>query len=321
METNNSICRLLNIQYPIIQGGMVWCSGWRLAAAVSNSGGLGLIGAGSMTPELLAEHITKAQQATNKPFGVNIPLMYSRIEESIDIIIKSGVKIVFTSAGNPALYTKRFKNEGIIVVHVVANQKFAEKCEQAGVNAIVAEGFEAGGHNGREETSAFTLIPLIRACTSLPLIAAGGISSGQSILAAMALGADGVQIGTLFAASQESSAHDNFKHAIIEAGDGATFLSYKKVSPTRMLKNLFWEKLNDAEQKGASKEDLMAIVGKGHAKMGIFEGNITEGELEMGQVAALIKQIRPASDIIQTLISEFNQATQKLTIDKNVFSL
>jgi enoyl-[acyl-carrier protein] reductase II len=305
---NNRIKEIFGIHYPIIQGGMVWCSGWRLASAVSNAGGLGLIGAGSMPPEVLREHIEKTKNATQKPFGVNLPLFYSRIEESIQTVIDVGVKIVFTSAGNPASYTQRLKDNGITVFHVIANQKFAKKCQEAGVDGIVAEGFEAGGHNGREETTTFTLIPLIREVTDLPLLAAGGIASGKSMLASMTLGADGVQVGTRFAASVESSAHDNFKQAILNAVDGSTFLSLKKLGPARMLKNAFWQKVDEAEQQGASRETLAEILGKGRSKRGVFEGDLDEGELEIGQAAALIHKLETANEIIDDMMSDFRQS-------------
>ena len=279
---NNRIVNLFGIQYPIIQGGMVWCSGWKLASAVSNCGGLGLLGAGSMHPEVLREHIQKMKAATNKPWGVNIPMLYPELDEIFKIIIEEKVRIVFTSAGNPAKYTSFLKEHGIIVAHVIANTKFAKKCEEAGVDAIVAEGFEAGGHNGREETTTLALIPEIRKVTNLPLMAAGGIGSGQSIVATMALGADGVQIGSLFAAAQESSAHINFKEAIVEAKEGSTMLSLKKLSPTRLLKNDFYNNVQNAEDKGASSDELKVLLGRGRAKKGMFEGDLSEGELEIG---------------------------------------
>lgn len=314
----NKIKQLFNIEYPIIQGGMVWCSGWRLASAVSNAGGLGLIGAGSMPPEVLREHILKTQQATNKPFGVNLPLFYSRIEENVQTVIETGVKIVFTSAGSPTSYTKRFKDQGITVFHVVANQKFAKKCEDAGIDGIVAEGFEAGGHNGKEETTTLTLIPLIKEVTDLPLLAAGGIASGKSMLAAMALGADGVQVGSRFAASVESSAHENFKQAIIQTVDGGTFLSLKKLGPARMLKNEFWQLINEAEENGASKEKLAEILGKGRAKKGIFEGDLSEGELEIGQVAALIHKLETSEEIINSMMLEFRNSCKQISNWQNI---
>lgn len=303
----NRISELFGIQYPIIQAGMIWCSGWRLASAVSNAGGLGLIGAGSMYPEVLQEHIQKCKNATSKPFGVNVPLLYPDIEALMDIIIREKVPVVFTSAGNPASWTQILKASGIKVVHVVANTRFALKAAQAGVDAIVAEGFEAGGHNGREETTTMVLIPQIREATDLPLIAAGGIASGSSMLAAMALGAEGVQIGSLFAASAESSAHDHFKQAIVQAKEGDTQLSLKKLTPVRLIKNKFWQQVQEAELRGASEEELKTLLGRARAKKGMFEGDLEEGELEIGQVSGLIHEIKPAAQIVNELISEFNQ--------------
>jgi enoyl-[acyl-carrier protein] reductase II len=310
--TNNSICQLFQIRYPIVQGGMVWCSGWRLASAVSNAGGLGLIGAGSMYPEVLREHIRKCQQATQKPFGVNVPLLYPDIEQIMQIIIEEGIKIVFTSAGNPATWTKHLKQHHITVVHVIANTKFAQKAIAAGVDAIVAEGFEAGGHNGREETTTMCLVPMIRAISSVPLIAAGGIGSGQAILAAMALGADGVQIGSLFAATHESSAHDNFKQRIVAAQEGDTQLLMKQITPVRLLKNEFAEQVKNLELQGASTDTLRQFLGKGRAKKGMFEGNLQEGELEIGQISAMIQDIKPVSVVMQRLLQEFEIARKKL---------
>ena len=310
---NNRIVNLFGIQYPIIQGGMVWCSGWKLASAVSNCGGLGLLGAGSMHPEVLREHIQKMKAATNKPWGVNIPMLYPELDEIFKIIIEEKVRIVFTSAGNPAKYTSFLKEHGIIVAHVIANTKFAKKCEEAGVDAIVAEGFEAGGHNGREETTTLALIPEIRKVTNLPLMAAGGIGSGQSIVATMALGADGVQIGSLFAAAQESSAHINFKEAILEAKEGSTMLSLKKLSPTRLLKNDFYNNVQSAEDRGATPEELKALLGRGRAKKGMFEGDLSEGELEIGQVASSINSLKSVEEIFKTLIMEFNQTHKRLS--------
>lgn len=310
---NNRIVNLFGIQYPIIQGGMVWCSGWKLASAVSNCGGLGLLGAGSMHPEVLREHIQRMKTATNKPWGVNIPMLYPELDEIFKIIIEEKVKIVFTSAGNPAKYTSFLKEHGIIVAHVIANTKFAKKCEEAGVDAIVAEGFEAGGHNGREETTTLALIPEIRKVTNLPLMAAGGIGSGQSIVATMALGADGVQIGSLFAAAQESSAHINFKEAIVEAKEGSTMLSLKKLSPTRLLKNDFYNNVQSAEDRGATPEELKALLGRGRAKKGMFEGDLSEGELEIGQVASSINSLKSVEEIFKTLIMEFNQTHKRLS--------
>lgn len=310
---NNRIVNLFGIQYPIIQGGMVWCSGWKLASAVSNCGGLGLLGAGSMHPEVLREHIQRMKTATNKPWGVNIPMLYPELDEIFKIIIEEKVRIVFTSAGNPAKYTSFLKEHGIIVAHVIANTKFAKKCEEAGVDAIVAEGFEAGGHNGREETTTLALIPEIRKVTNLPLMAAGGIGSGQSIVATMALGADGVQIGSLFAAAQESSAHINFKEAIVEAKEGSTMLSLKKLSPTRLLKNDFYNNVQSAEDRGATPEELKALLGRGRAKKGMFEGDLSEGELEIGQVASSINSLKSVEEIFKTLIMEFNQTHKRLS--------
>jgi len=300
------IHKLFGIKYPVIQAGMIWCSGWKLASAVSNAGGLGLIGAGSMYPQVLEEHILKCQAATNKPFGVNVPLLYPETDELIDIILRLKVPVIFTSAGNPAKYTGLLKSEGRTVVHVIANQKFAQKAEQAGADAVVAEGFEAGGHNGLEETTTFTLIPLIKQAVNIPVIAAGGIATGRQMLAAFALGADGVQIGSRFAASTESSAHGAFKQAIVNAGDGATVLSMKKLMPVRLLKNAFYEKVSAAELAGADKEVLIEILGRARAKKGMFEGDLEEGELEIGQVAALINDIIPAVEIMQEILEEFN---------------
>ncbi len=307
----NRITKLFNIQYPIIQGGMVWCSGWRLASAVSNNGGLGLLGAGSMYPEVLREHIQKMKQATDKPWGVNVPLLYPSIDELMQIIVEEGVKIVFTSAGNPAKWTGFLKEKGITVVHVIANGRFAKKCEEAGVDAIVAEGFEAGGHNGREETTTLTLIPSIRQQTSLPLIAAGGIGTGKGLFAAMALGADGVQIGSRFAITKESSAHEAFKQLVVETGEGGTLLSLKKLAPVRLMKNAFFEQVHEAEKAGASTLDLQKLLGKGRAKKGIFEGDLIEGELEIGQVASLINDIKPVSEVFDELLAEYRQVKEE----------
>ncbi len=291
---------------------MIWCSGWRLASAVSNAGGLGLIGAGSMSPEVLEEHILKCKAATDKPFGVNVPLIYSQVEKQLEIILREGVKIVFTSAGNPATWTPMLKSHGITVVHVVANLKSALKCEQTGVDAIVAEGFEAGGHNGKEETTTFALIPLIRKAIQLPLIAAGGIATGRGMLAAMVLGADGVQVGSRFVASAESSAHPAFKQKILEAGDGGTLLSLKKVIPVRLIRNSFFEQVKQMEDAGASPEELKTLLGKGRAKLGMFEGNTDEGELEIGQVASLISEIMPARVILEEIVDEYLKAKKAL---------
>lgn len=306
-----SVTELFNIEYPIISGGMVWCSGWRLAAAVSGTGGLGLIGAGSMHPETLVGHITKARTAlagTGKPFGVNIPLFYPEIERIIEILITEKVPIVFTSGGNPALYTARLKAAGITVVHVVASAKFARKAEAAGVDAIVAEGFEAGGHNGREEITTMALIPQVRQATTLPLLAAGGIATGRGMLAAMALGADGVQMGTRFALAAESSAHEAFKNRCTSLGEGDTMLCLKKLSPVRLIKNEFFERVAEAEAKGASPEELRELLGAKRSKRGIFEGDLTEGELEIGQIASLIRTVEPVAEIMQTIITEFREA-------------
>ncbi len=308
----NKITTLFNIKYPIIQGGMIWCSGWELASAVSNAGGLGLIGAGSMHPETLKVHIKKCQADTRKPFGVNVPLLYPQTEKIMEIIAAEGVKVVFTSAGNPKKYTGWLKEKGITVVHVVANTKFAQKAVEAGVDALVAEGFEAGGHNGYEETTTLVMIPMIREITDIPLLAAGGIASGKAMAAVMALGADGVQIGSLFAASGESSAHANFKREIINANDGSTHLSLKKLVPVRLIKNPFFEKVAKAESLGADKTALAELLGKGRAKKGMFEGDIIEGELEIGQVASLIKTVKPAAQIMYDLVSDFNQTVKKM---------
>lgn len=307
------INKLFEIQYPIVQAGMIWCSGWRLASAVSNAGGLGLIGAGSMYPGVLETHIRKCQAATNKPFGVNVPLLYPQTDELIDIILREKVPIVFTSAGNPTKYTQLLKSEGRTVVHVIANQKFAVKAADAGVDAIVAEGFEAGGHNGLEETTTMALIPLVREAVKIPVIAAGGIATGRQMLAAFALGAAGVQIGSRFAAAAESSAHQAFKQSIVEARDGATALALKQLVPVRLIKNTFYQQVKAAELTGADRDALAALLGKGRAKKGMFEGDLEEGELEIGQVAALIHKIQPAADIIRELIFDFNGAKQDLT--------
>lgn len=309
----NRINSLFQIQYPIIQAGMIWCSGWKLAAAVSNAGGLGLIGAGSMYPDVLRHHIQSIKKATNKPYGVNLPLLYPNIEEHVQIILEEKVPIVFTSAGNPKAWTSHLKAAGITVVHVVANTKFAIKCEEAGVDAIVAEGFEAGGHNGREETTTLCLIPMIRKATHLPLIAAGGIGSGEAMLAAMALGAEGVQVGSLFAATEESSAHINFKNEIIKASDGDTELSLKQLTPVRLLKNDFYQAVKAAEANCATKEELQALLGRGRAKKGMFEGDLVEGELEIGQIASLISAIKPAAQVVQELLQEYHTTKAQLS--------
>ena len=308
----NPVSRLFDISFPIIQAGMVWCSGWRLASAVSQAGGLGLIGAGSMYPEVLRQHIRKCKQATAKPFGVNIPLLYPEIEKLMDVIDDEKVRIVFTSAGNPDLWTGFLKERNVRVVHVVSSVKFAKKAERAGVDAVVAEGFEAGGHNGREETTTFVLLPLVRDAITVPLIAAGGIASGRAILAAQALGAQGFQIGSRFAVSEESSAHHNFKKRVTELNEGDTYLTLKQLTPVRMVKNKFFERIQEAEYRGASKEELHQLLGKRRAKLGIFEGNIDEGELEIGQVSSAIKKIQPAADILTELWSEFEAAKKAL---------
>jgi enoyl-[acyl-carrier protein] reductase II len=308
----NKITTLFNIKYPIIQGGMIWNSGYKLASAVSKSGGLGLIGAGSMYPEVLREHIIKCKKATNKPFGVNVPMLYPNIEEIIQIIIEEGVKIVFTSAGNPKTWTSHLKAHGITVVHVVSSSKFALKAQEAGVDAVVAEGFEAGGHNGREETTTLTLIPMVKEKISIPLIAAGGIASGRGMLAAMALGADGVQVGSRFAASLESSGHENFKNTIISTQEGDTQLTLKELAPVRLIKNKFFDDLQDLYSKCPTKADLENLLGKRRAKRGMFEGDLIEGELEIGQIAGLIHEIKPVSEIINDMITEFNSVRQNI---------
>jgi enoyl-[acyl-carrier protein] reductase II len=309
---NNRICQLFSIQYPIIQAGMVWCSGWKLASAVSNEGGLGILGAGSMYPDVFRTHVRKCKSATNKPFGVNLPLLYSDIENLIDIIKEEEVKIVITSAGNPKVWTSRLKNLGCTVLHVVASQKFAAKAEEAGVDGIIAEGFEAGGHNGREEITTFNLIPAIRDVTDLPLVGAGGIYSGKSILGAMALGADGVQIGSLFAVSEESSAHSNFKEWVINSKEGDTKLLLKALHPVRLLKSPFSEEVEKMELSGKTKEELEIYLGRARAKKGIFEGNWEEGELEIGQNAAYLSSIKPVKHIMEALISEISDAKKSL---------
>ena len=302
----NKITELFKIQYPIIQAGMIWNSGWRLASAVSNSGGLGLIGAGSMYPDILRQHIQKCKKETSHPFGVNVPMLYPNIEEIIQIIIEQGVKIVFTSAGNPKIHTERLKENGIKVAHVVSSVKFALKAQEAGVDALVAEGFEAGGHNGREETTTFTLIPMVKEQIKIPLIAAGGIATGRGMLAAMVLGADGVQIGSRFVASEESSAHINFKNKVIEAKDGDTLLTLKELAPVRLLKNKFSNDVLELYKSNPSKQDLIDLLGRARAKRGMFEGDIEDGELEIGQITGLINKIQPASKIVKEIISEFN---------------
>lgn len=306
----NKITQLFKIKYPIIQGGMIWCSGWKLASAVSNAGGLGLIGSGSMNPEILTEHIRKCKAATDKPYGVNIPLIFNFADEFIKIVIREKVPVVFTSAGNPAKYTSLLKSEGITVVHVVANLKSAQKCEAAGVDAIVAEGFEAGGHNGKEETTTMVLIPMIAEAVSIPVIAAGGIASGKAMAAAFCLGAEGVQIGSRFAASLESSAHELFKQRIIESGDGDTFLTLKDLIAVRLLKNKFFEQVQQKEKACASKEELLELLGSGRSKLGMFDGDTENGELEIGQVAAMINKIEPAGEIVREIVEEYSSVME-----------
>jgi len=308
----NRVTELFSIKYPVIQGGMIWNSGWRLASAVSNAGGLGLIGAGSMYPEVLKLHIERCKDATNKPFGVNVPLLYPNIEEIIELIIEYKVPIVFTSAGNPATHTARLKAAGITVVHVVSSTKFALKAEAAGVDAIVAEGFEAGGHNGRDESTTLTLIPSVRRATSLPLIAAGGIATGEAMLATMILGADGVQMGSRFVASEESSGHQLFKDLVVAAGEGATELTLKELTPVRLLKNKFYQDLQKLYQSGASIEELRAHLGRARAKRGMFEGDLEEGELEIGQIASMIDAVKPAASIIEEIMAQYHQALRSL---------
>jgi enoyl-[acyl-carrier protein] reductase II len=312
LKMDNSFLKLFKTEFPIVQGGMIWCSGWELASAVSNAGGLGLIGSGSMYPEVLVDHIQKCKKATDKPFGVNIPLLYPNIEEHINTVIEERVPIVFTSAGNPATWTKKLKENGITVVHVTANTKFAKKSEDAGVDAIVAEGFEAGGHNGREETTTLCLIPMIKQVVKIPVIAAGGIGTGRGMLAAMALGADGVQIGSRFVASKESSADIHFKNAVINAVEGDTKLMLKQVTPVRLLKNKFFEQVFEAEARGANAAELSELLGRGRAKKGMFEGDLENGELEIGQISAMIKEIKSAKEIIDEIILEYKAAKQEL---------
>ncbi len=307
----NRVTRLFNIEYPIIQAGMIWASGWRLASAVSNAGGLGLIGSGSMYPDVLREQIRKCRAATAKPFGVNVPLLYPDIDQHIRIIIEEKVPIVFTSAGNPKTWTGMLKQEGIKVVHVVSSSKFALKSQEAGCDAVVAEGFEAGGHNGREETTTLVLIPAVSSAVDIPVIAAGGIATGRQMLAAMVLGAEGVQVGSRFIASPEASSHEHFKQAVIQAQEGDTQLSLKQLTPVRLLKNKFYQQVQEAEQRCASVEELKNILGRGRAKKGMFEGDMDEGELEIGQVSALVREIRPAAEIVREIWSEFEQCLQQ----------
>lgn len=309
---DNRITKLFGIQYPIIQAGMIWCSGWRLAAAVSNAGGLGQIGSGSMYPEVLREHIQKCKAATNKPFAVNVPLLYPDIDKHIEIIIAEKVPVVFTSAGSPKVWTKTLQEKGIKVVHVTASSVLAKKCEDAGVDAIVAEGFEAGGHNGREETTTLCLIPSVREAVNIPVIAAGGIASGKAMLAAMALGADAVQIGTRFVCSEESSAHPVFKDKVASLKEGDTKLSMKKVVPVRLIKNEFYKRVQQAEDRGADASDLMEILGRARARKGMFEGDMIEGELEIGQIAATVHQIMPAADIVREIWTDFLDTRNKI---------
>ncbi len=308
----NRVSSLFNIQYPIIQAGMIWTSGWRLAAAVSNAGGLGIIGAGSMYPEVLREHILKCQEATTKPFGVNVPMLYPDIQELMEIICTLGVRIVFTSAGNPKTWTNYLKDKGITVVHVVSSEKFALKAEAAGVDAVVAEGFEAGGHNGRDETTSLTLIPAVKAAISIPLIAAGGIATGEAMLAAMILGADGVQVGSRFVASEEASSHQLFKEKVVATGEGDTQLTLKELAPVRLIKNKFYSAIEHAYAQGASVEELKTLLGRARAKRGMFEGDMEQGELEIGQVAALIHDIKPAAAIVASMVEEFEIAKKKM---------
>ena len=306
------IKNLFNIKYPIVQGGMVWVSGWKLASAVSNAGGLGLIGAGSMYPDVLREHIQKCKKATDNPFGVNIPMLYPQVDELMDIIVEEDVKIVFTSAGNPKTWTSFLKEKGITVVHVVSSVKFAIKAEAAGVDAVVCEGFEAGGHNGREETTTFTLIPMVKDSVTIPLIAAGGIGNGRGMLAAMVLGADGVQIGSRFAASKESSAHVNFKQKIIDVKDGDTHLTLKELAPVRLIKNKFYQEIQELYKNNPTKEELTGLLGRARAKKGIFEGDLDNGELEIGQIAGIINEISSSKNILEEIISDFESAKSLL---------
>ncbi len=316
---SNKITTLFNIKYPIIQAGMIWCSGWELAAAVSNAGGLGIIGSGSMYPHILEQHILKCKDATDKPFGVNLPMLYPDIDKHIETIIKHKVPVVFTSAGNPKTWTSKLKEHGITVVHVVSSVKFAKKAEEAGVDAVVAEGFEAGGHNGRDETTTLCLIPKVAQEIKIPLIAAGGIGTGKAVLAALTLGADGVQIGTRFIASIESSAHENFKKVVVDANEGDTLLTLKELTPVRLVKNAFFEKIEIAQENGASKEEIEEILGRGRAKKGMFEGDLVEGELEIGQVSSLVTEILPAGKIVEEIIAEYKLALEEQKTDKYNF--
>lgn len=315
----NRITELFDIQYPIIQAGMIWCSGWRLASAVSNAGGLGIIGSGSMYPEVLEEHVIKCKEATDKPFAVNLPMLYPDIDKHIETIIRYKVPIVFTSAGNPKTWTSHLKAHGIKVVHVVSSLKFALKAQEAGVDAIVAEGFEAGGHNGRDETTTMVLIPMVAKELSVPLIAAGGIGTGRGMLAAMNLGADAVQVGSRFVASPESSAHDNFKRSVVEAKEGDTLLTLKELTPVRLIKNPFFQQLEEAYLRGADAEELRTILGRGRAKKGMFEGDLTEGELEIGQISGMIGEIKPAAEIVREILTEFRAALAEQSTGKFQF--
>lgn len=315
----NRITQLFGTDYPLIQAGMIWCSGWELASAVSNAGGLGIIGSGSMYPEILEQHIIKCKAATNKPFAVNLPMLYPNIEEHLQTIIRHKVPVVFTSAGNPKTYTARLKAHGITVVHVVSSVKFAQKAEEAGVDAVVAEGFEAGGHNGRDETTTLCLIPMVARAISVPLIAAGGIATGRGMLAAMNLGADGVQIGSRFVATPESSAHQNFKDVVVEAQEGATMLTLKELTPVRLVKNAFYQQIEKAYEQCATNEQLTTLLGRGRAKKGMFEGDLSEGELEIGQISGLIHEIKPAAEIVDEIIREFKQALAEQSAAKYHF--
>lgn len=308
----NRITQLFGIKYPIIQGGMIWNSGYKLASAVSNNGGLGLIGAGSMYPDVFREHVQKCKKATDKPFGVNVPMLYPNIQEIMDIIVEEDVKIVFTSAGNPKTWTSFLKQHGITVVHVVSSSKFALKAQEAGVDAVVAEGFEAGGHNGREETTTFTLIPMVKAQIDIPLIAAGGIATGKGMLAAMVLGADGVQMGTRFAMTEESSSHDNFKQLLTQIGEGDTVVTLKELAPVRLVKNEFYQQVQNVYRNGISVEKLTEVLGRARAKRGMFEGDLKEGELEIGQISGLIHEIKPVAAVMKEIVEEFNQETEKI---------
>ncbi len=315
----NKISQLFDIQYPLIQAGMIWCSGWELASAVSNAGGLGIIGSGSMYPEILEEHVIKCKAATNKPFAVNLPMLYPDIDKHIETIIKHKVPIVFTSAGNPKTWTAHLKSHGIKVVHVVSSVKFAVKAQEAGVDAVVAEGFEAGGHNGRDETTTFCLIPMVKKAISIPLIAAGGIGTGRGMLAALNLGADAVQIGSRFVATPESSAHQAFKDSVVNAKEGDTMLTLKELTPVRLIKNEFYKRVEAAYQSGADEETLKNLLGRGRAKKGMFEGDLIEGELEIGQISGLINEILPAADVVKEIIEEYRQALAEQSNDKFIF--